>query len=214
MAEFMRNSDAFTWADGARAAASAPRWSRSSGSTGRRTGTSSSAASTGWPATLPMFRQRVVENPPPAPPRWEFDPDFDLTFHIHRMIAPPPGTFDYVLEMARQAEMADFDRARPLWEITLVEGLADGEAAHAVQAPPRPHRRRRGCRDRDDPLRPHPGRAPTAVRSRSCAAASRPRPLEGLRQSAKYDAGVAGALARTLVAPAARGPRSPPYADR
>lgn len=78
---------------------------------------------------VPMFRQRVVESLPPAPPRWELDPDFDLDYHLRRVIAPQPGTFDTVLEMARRAEMADFDRARPLWEVTLVYGLADGGSA-------------------------------------------------------------------------------------
>lgn len=78
---------------------------------------------------VPMFRQRVVATLPPVPPRWEFDPDFDLYFHLRRVSAPYPGTFDTVLEMARRAEMAEFDRARPLWEITLVDDLADGGAA-------------------------------------------------------------------------------------
>lgn len=77
----------------------------------------------------PMFRQRVVESLPPAPPRWEPDPDFDLDFHLRRVSAPHPGTLDTVLEMARLAEMAEFDHARPLWETTLVEDLADGGAA-------------------------------------------------------------------------------------
>lgn len=77
----------------------------------------------------PMFRQRVVESLPPAPPRWEPDPDFDLDFHLRRVSAPHPGTLGTVLEMARLAEMAEFDHARPLWETTLVEDLADGGAA-------------------------------------------------------------------------------------
>lgn len=79
--------------------------------------------------TLPMFRQRIVENAPPAPPRWEVDPDFDLGFHVRRVTAPAPGDFGTVLEMARIAEMDDFDRDRPLWEVTLVDGLEDGQAA-------------------------------------------------------------------------------------
>ena len=78
---------------------------------------------------LPMWRQRVVESPPPTPPRWEDAPDFDISFHLRRVSAPEPGDLDTVLEMARVAAMSDFDRARPLWSATLVEGLADGGAA-------------------------------------------------------------------------------------
>lgn len=78
---------------------------------------------------LPIWRQRVVESPPPAPPRWEDAPDFDLDFHMRRVSAPVPGNIDGVLEMARVAAMADFDRARPLWTATLIEGLDDGGAA-------------------------------------------------------------------------------------
>jgi WS/DGAT/MGAT family acyltransferase len=83
--------------------------------------------------TIPMFRRRVVTNLPPASPRWEDDPDFDLDFHLRRVEAPEPHTLDTVLEMARLAEMADFDRARPLWEATLVTGLEGGEAALLVK---------------------------------------------------------------------------------
>ena len=79
--------------------------------------------------TMPMFRQRVMLSPLPAPPRWEVDPDFDLAFHLRRVTAPEPGTVDTLLEMARLAAMADFDRARPLWEATVIDGLADGGAA-------------------------------------------------------------------------------------
>ena len=79
--------------------------------------------------TLPMWRQRVVESPPPTPPRWEDAPDFDISFHLRRVSAPEPGNLDTVLEMARVAAMSSFDRARPLWTATLIEGLDDGGAA-------------------------------------------------------------------------------------
>ncbi len=78
---------------------------------------------------LPIWRQRVVESPAPAPPRWEDAPDFDLDFHLRRVSAPDPGNLEGVLEMARVAAMSDFDRARPLWTATLIEGLDDGGAA-------------------------------------------------------------------------------------
>ena len=78
---------------------------------------------------LPIWRKRVVESPPPTPPRWEFAPDFDIDFHLRKVSAPEPRNIDGVLEMARVAAMADFDRARPLWTATLIEGLEDGGAA-------------------------------------------------------------------------------------
>ena len=78
---------------------------------------------------LPMFRQRVVPSPRPAPPRWEYAPDFDLDYHVRQGVASGAGTLDDVLEMARLAEMQDFDRARPLWETTLIDGLENGGAA-------------------------------------------------------------------------------------
>jgi WS/DGAT/MGAT family acyltransferase len=78
---------------------------------------------------LPIWRQRVVESPPPTPPRWEDAPDFDISFHLRRVSAPEPGNLGGVLEMARVAAMSDFDRARPLWTATLIEGLDGGGAA-------------------------------------------------------------------------------------
>ncbi|HUH72205.1 MAG TPA: wax ester/triacylglycerol synthase domain-containing protein [Mycobacterium sp.] len=128
MTAFMRNTDAFTWA-----MESDPRL--------RSTVVSVVLLerSPDWAAVrerydlisrkLPMFRQRVVASPQPAPPRWEYDPDFDLDYHLRRAAVPAPGTLDAVLEMARLAEMQDFDRARALWETTLVDGLENGGAA-------------------------------------------------------------------------------------
>ncbi|MCV7123664.1 wax ester/triacylglycerol synthase domain-containing protein [Mycobacterium lacus] len=128
MSEFMRNSDAFTWA-----MESDPRL-RSTVVTVVLLDRSPE-----WDAVrarfdllsrkLPMFRQRVVPSPPPAPPRWEYDPDFDLGYHLRRTATPGAGTLDDVLEMARVAQMQDFDRARALWETTLIDGLENGGAA-------------------------------------------------------------------------------------
>lgn len=78
----------------------------------------------------PTFRQHLVASPLGlAPPRFAVDPDFDLSWHLRRVSAPPPHTLDTVLEMARKAGMSAFDPARPLWQCTLVEGLQGGSAA-------------------------------------------------------------------------------------
>ena len=132
MTEFMRNSDAFTWA-----MESDPRL-RSTVVT-----VILLDRSPDWEEVrnrfslisqkVPMTRQRVVPSPSPAPPRWEYAPDFDLDFHMRRVTATAPGTFDKVLEMARVAAMEDFDRARPLWEATFIDGLENDGAAMVLK---------------------------------------------------------------------------------
>lgn len=152
---------------------------------------------------LPMFRQRVVSSPPPAPPRWELDPDFDLDWHVRRVTAPAPGTLDTVVEMARRAEMSDFDRARPLWQATLVEGLEKGRTAllfklhHALTDGVGGVQIAMTLFDLSaDVVSPEP--LPELER------AGRHGPLEGYKQAARYDAGVLATVTRTALVTAPR----------
>lgn len=76
------------------------------------------------------LRQRVVFPPVPlGPPRWVVDPDFDLAFHLRRQRLAAPGDHDQLLGWAAPLLMGPLDRARPLWEAHLVEGLEGGRAA-------------------------------------------------------------------------------------
>ena len=78
---------------------------------------------------VPRLRQRVVSNPYSiAPPRWEFDPNFDLAYHLRWMRAPGEGSLRDLLDIAQPIAMQGFDRARPLWEFVVVDGLADGKS--------------------------------------------------------------------------------------
>lgn len=82
-------------------------------------------------ASIPRLRQRVVSDPiGAAPPRWERDPDFDLAYHVRRVRAPGAGTLRDLLDVATPIVMQAFDKDRPLWELTEVEGLEGGR--HAV----------------------------------------------------------------------------------
>ena len=67
-----------------------------------------------------------------GPPHWSGDQNFDLMYHLRRVRVCEP-TDDAVLDLARTAAMAGFDRSRPLWEYTLVDGLEDGRAAMVMK---------------------------------------------------------------------------------
>ena len=77
---------------------------------------------------IPRLRQRVLS--PPfrlGPPRWAVEDSFDLDFHLRRIRLPEPGTERALLDVLQPIATAGFDRARPLWEFTLIEGLYDAD---------------------------------------------------------------------------------------
>ncbi|GAA3955873.1 wax ester/triacylglycerol synthase family O-acyltransferase [Gordonia caeni] len=80
---------------------------------------------------FPRLRERAVGNPlSPAPPRWETDPNFDPSYHIRwRRLTDDDAGIPDALEYAARMGEADFDRSRPLWEIAILTGLADGQSA-------------------------------------------------------------------------------------
>jgi diacylglycerol O-acyltransferase len=79
---------------------------------------------------VPRLRQRVRGRPYSiAPPRWDLDPNFDLDYHLRFVSLGGSGTEQDVRRLAQPLAMQGFDRARPLWEFHVVEGLVDGRAA-------------------------------------------------------------------------------------
>lgn len=83
---------------------------------------------------VPRLRQRVVSSPlSVAPPRWEIDPYFDLRYHLRWIQPPPGGGLEEVLRLVEPMAMQGFDRARPLWEFYVIEGLADNRAAAVLK---------------------------------------------------------------------------------
>ena len=76
------------------------------------------------------LRQKVVvPTLPTGPARWVIDPDFNLDFHVRRVRVPEPGTLREVLDLAEVSLQSPLDISRPLWTVTLVEGLVGGKAA-------------------------------------------------------------------------------------
>jgi diacylglycerol O-acyltransferase / wax synthase len=78
---------------------------------------------------LRLRQKVVVPTVPTATARWVVDPDFNLNFHVRRVRVPAPGTLREVFDLAEVSVQSPLDISRPLWTVTLVEGLADGRAA-------------------------------------------------------------------------------------
>ncbi|MDQ3756777.1 MAG: wax ester/triacylglycerol synthase family O-acyltransferase, partial [Actinomycetota bacterium] len=75
------------------------------------------------------LRQRVVDGGPGSPPEFADDPGFDLDFHVRHIALPPPGSDRQLLDLAAVLSTEAFDPARPLWQFTVVEGLAGDRGA-------------------------------------------------------------------------------------
>jgi diacylglycerol O-acyltransferase len=75
----------------------------------------------------PVFSQRpVAPSIPFGPSHWEDDPDFDLSHHLRRVTLPAPGNQDDLQRYVESRMSVPFDHARPMWEMTLVEGYGSG----------------------------------------------------------------------------------------
>jgi len=72
---------------------------------------------------IPRYRQRVAFPPLNLGlPHWEFDPNFDLRNHI-RQVTLRNGTEADLKTLVSSIVSTHLDRQRPLWDITLVQGL-------------------------------------------------------------------------------------------
>ncbi len=80
--------------------------------------------------TVPRYRQKVRFVPGGlANPVWVDDPAFDLGYHVRRSALPRPGTDAQLRELVGRIQARPLDRNRPLWEVYVVEGMADGRFA-------------------------------------------------------------------------------------
>lgn len=60
---------------------------------------------------------------------WDVDRQFDLEHHVRRSALPQPGRILELLALGSRLHSSLLDRKRPLWEMHLIEGLADGRYA-------------------------------------------------------------------------------------
>ncbi|MEM9745942.1 MAG: wax ester/triacylglycerol synthase family O-acyltransferase [Actinomycetota bacterium] len=79
---------------------------------------------------LEPLRRRVVEVPLELDrPYWIEDKNFDIDFHVRHIGIAPPGAADQLAEQVARIVGRHMDRRRPLWEVYVMEGLADGRWA-------------------------------------------------------------------------------------
>jgi WS/DGAT/MGAT family acyltransferase len=79
---------------------------------------------------VPRYRQKVRYVPGNlARPVWIDDPDFDMAYHVRRSALPKPGSDTQLTELVARLMSRPLDHTRPLWEMYLVEGLAQGRTA-------------------------------------------------------------------------------------
>ncbi|MGG7099453.1 WS/DGAT/MGAT family O-acyltransferase [Rhodococcus sp. 24CO] len=81
-------------------------------------------------AAMPTFRRKLKDSRLNLDyPVWVDDHDFDIERHCHRTSVPAPGGHDELAELAGHIASQPLDRSRPLWEMWVIEGLADGTIA-------------------------------------------------------------------------------------
>ncbi|WP_194819185.1 wax ester/triacylglycerol synthase family O-acyltransferase [Nocardia sp. XZ_19_385] len=79
---------------------------------------------------IPQMRRRIHEVPFNLDhPVWAEDPNFDLDYHVRRIGIPGSGGRRELAELIGDIASRPMDRDRPLWEMTVVEGLDDGKVA-------------------------------------------------------------------------------------
>mgnify|MGYP001822109241 FL=1 len=79
---------------------------------------------------LAPFRRRMVEMPVGLDhPVWVDDPDLDVRSHVHRKVAPAPGSERILSDLVARFAAQPLDRTCPLWQLWVVEGLSEGRVA-------------------------------------------------------------------------------------
>lgn len=79
-------------------------------------------------AQIPAFRRKLYSSKLNMDhPVWVEDDEFDIDHHVHRIGVPAPGGEQEVTELCGHIAGQPMSRRRPLWEMHVIEGSADGE---------------------------------------------------------------------------------------
>ena len=79
---------------------------------------------------IPEFMMKVKEVPFGLDrPLLVQDPDFNLDYHLHHIGVPAPGGPHQLGDLIGELAESQLDRRRPLWEMWVIDGVADGRVA-------------------------------------------------------------------------------------
>ncbi|HVX32237.1 MAG TPA: wax ester/triacylglycerol synthase family O-acyltransferase [Solirubrobacterales bacterium] len=79
---------------------------------------------------VPRFRQKLRQVPfGQGRPVWVDDPHLNLDYYVRQTALPAPGSDEQLRNLAARIFSQQLDRSKPLWELWLVEGMADGRFA-------------------------------------------------------------------------------------
>jgi diacylglycerol O-acyltransferase len=78
---------------------------------------------------IPRYRQRIEWTPLIGHPVWVDDPHFNLDYHVRHTSLPKPGSIAQLKRLSARIMAQNLDRARPLWELWVVEGLCEDRFA-------------------------------------------------------------------------------------
>ena len=78
---------------------------------------------------IPRYRQRLAFVPGLNRPVWVDDDHFNFDFHVRHTSLPRPGTDDQLKRLTGRIVSQQLDRAKPLWELWVVEGLENDRFA-------------------------------------------------------------------------------------
>jgi WS/DGAT/MGAT family acyltransferase len=82
----------------------------------------------------PVFEQRLAPMLLQfANPVWVHDREVDLDWHVQRVTLPAPGGQAELEDVVARLHSEPMDRSRPLWRITIFDGLPRGQAGYYIK---------------------------------------------------------------------------------
>ncbi len=79
---------------------------------------------------VPRYRQKLtIPRLEAGRPLWVDDANFNLEYHIRQTALPKPGSEQQLMRLTSRLFSQQLDRAKPLWEMWLIEGLEGGRFA-------------------------------------------------------------------------------------